>query len=222
MSHTLLDGVNFILTRVNINAGNAMALTSLTDSARQHNIDVSIQVINEGIDELYSASNKSLPTGSAESSIVLALNTREYALASNLITLKWPFADRTNTQYIAEWSDSYEDFLLLDPEQDQTGLPIWGIISPITGNFRVDRAPDSTIVGRTYFYEYEKNMALANATDAMPFNDACFRAMVPAWVQLYKREIRNEFDQPLFAQAIGRASRFVTELKGRTHYSPRG
>jgi hypothetical protein len=46
--------------------------------------------------------------------------------------------------------------------------------------------------------------------------------MVPAWVQLYKRELRNEFDQSLYANAIGRAARFLSELEPRDSWSPRG
>ncbi len=222
MSHTLLDAVNETLKRVRIiDTGNTGVLSSLTSSAVQHNIDVAVQVINEGIDELYSAIGISMPGQSAESTITLATGSREYTLASDLITLKWPMVDRTNTQYLFEWTDSYEDFLALDPQQLYTGLPIWGMVSPITSKLRVDRACDAASNGRVYTYEYERNTALVNATDSIPFNDACFRAMVPAWVQLYKREERNEFDQPLFQQSIGRASRFVSEEKARTSYSPR-
>lgn len=221
MSKTLLDGVNETLKRVNIIAGNQNLFTSLTNSSFQHNIDVTVQVINEGIDELYSTTGKSQPGQSGENTIALVMGQREYSLASDFVTMKWPMTDRTNTQYLFEWEGSYEDFLLLDPQQVYTGLPIWGMISPITSKLRVDRAPDSTSSGRSYYYEYERNTALANATDAMPFNDATFRAMVPAWVQLYKREMRNEFDQPLYQAGLGRASRFMTEEKMRDCYSPR-
>lgn len=223
MSKTLLDAVNETLKRVRIiDTGNTGILSSLTNSSIQHNIDVAIQIINEGIDELYSANSKSMPGQSAESTITLSTGTREYSLAADLITLKWPMVDRTNTQYLFEWDGSYEDFLALDPQQNQTGLPIWGMISPITSKIRVDRQCDSASNGRIYTYEYEKNTVLVNAADAIPFNDACFRAMVPAWVQLYKREERNEFDQALFQKAIGRASRFVSEEKPKDNYSPRG
>jgi hypothetical protein len=221
MSHTLLDAVNETLKRVNVIAGNAGLLSSLTSSSLQHNIDISIQVINEGIDELFQSSNKSLPLEQKEATITLATGVREYALASDLITLMWPMIDRVNTQYLWYYDEGYNNLLLLDPQQAYTGLPIWGVISPITGLLRVDRAPDAQSNGKTYFYEYERNLALAVVTDTVPFNDATFRAMVPCWVQLYKREMRNEFDQALFQQSIGRASRFVTEEKMREHYSPR-
>ena len=223
MSKTLLDGVNEVLKRVRvIDTGNTGLLASLTSSSIQHNIDVAIQVINEGVDELYSATGVSMPGEGAESTITLATGSREYTLAADLVTLKWPMVDRTNTQYLFQWQGTYEDFLALDPQQNQTGLPIWGMISPNTSKLRVDRQCDTASNGRVYTYEYDKNTVLVNAADAIPFNDACFRAMVPAWVQLYKREERNEFDQALFAQAIGRASRSVREEQPRDNYSPRG
>lgn len=221
MSKTLLDAVNQILVRVNVIAGNANYLTSLTDSTRQHNIDVSVQVINEGIDELYSASSISLPNQGGESTFTLVLNTREYSLASDLVRLHWPMIDRTNTQYLFQWDGSYDDLLLLDPQQQYTGLPKWGMISPDTGKLRVDRSPDSTVAGHVYTYEYDRNTVLVNATDSIPFNDAAFRAMVPAWVQLYKREMRNEFDDGLFQQGLGRAARFAVEERPRKDYDPR-
>jgi hypothetical protein len=222
VSHTLLDAVNETLKRVRvIDTANTGLLASLTSSSVQHNIDVAVQVINEGIDELYTAIGKSMPGQSAESTIVTSTGAREYTLAANLVTIKWPMIDRVNTQYLWQWEDTYEDLLGLDPQQNQTGLPIWGMISPITSKLRVDRACDTASNGHTYFYEYEVNTALVNAADAIPFNDACFRSMVPAWVQLYKREERNEFDQPLFQQAIGRASRFLSEEKPRDNYSSR-
>ena len=38
---------------------------------------------------------------------------------------------------------------------------------------------------------------------------------------LRKRERRNEFDEPLYRQSIGRASRLLTQRQMRTSYNPR-
>lgn len=221
MSHTLLDAVNETLKRVNVIAGTAGLLSSLTSSAIQHNIDIAVQVINEGIDELYSTSGTSMPKQSAQSTITLALGTREYSLATDLERLHWPMIDRTNTQYLFLWPQSYDDLLLLDPQQAYTGLPIWGIISPDTNMLRVDRAPDSASTGKVYTYQYDRDTVLVNATDAIPFNDPAFRAMVPAWAQLYRRGMRLDFDADLYTQAVGRASRMAIEEQQRTSYDPR-
>lgn len=219
----LLDCVNEVLKRVKIvDVGNVGPLTSLTNSALQHEIDVAIQVINEGIDELFSMATEE-PTDAAESNISMILNQREYALASNMVRLIWPMIDRVNIQYLVEWRGTYENFLLLDPQQNYTGLPIWGMISPITGLLRVDRQPDVTSVGHTYTYEYQKDSALFNQTDVVPFNNAVFRSLVPAWAQLWKRDERGqqEFDRAIYTQAMGRASRYVREELPSRNYSPR-
>lgn len=218
---TLLNGVNEVLKRLNVIAGDAAVLTTLTDSARQHPIDVTVQVINEGVDELYLASRKPMPTGQAQGTITLATGTRAYALATDLIRLRWPLVDKTNTQFIHEAAGGYNALLLLDPEQDDTGLPHSAAISPVTGYLHCDRAPTSVENGKIYTYQYDKNLALSAAADTLPFNDAAFRAMVPAWVQLYKREMRNEFDTELYRASIGRAARAAIEAQPRTSYSPR-
>lgn len=221
MAKTLLDGVNEILKRVNVIAGDAAVLTTLTDSARQHPIDIAVQVINEGIDELYSVSNRPIPKEQAESTITLVTGTRKYSLASDLLQLRFPLIDKTNTQFIFEYNDGYNGLLMLDPEQNDTGQPHWGAISPVNGYLHLDRAPTSNENGRVYTYQYDKNLALSAAADTVPFNDASFRAMVPAWVQLYKREMRNEFDTELFRNSIGRAARYAIMVEPRSSYSPR-
>ena len=188
MSKTLLDGVNEVLKRMHvIDSFNIGLLTSLTQSAQQYEIDLTIQIINEGIDEL-ARTNKQLPLTMAEGTLSLVTAQREYTLATDFITMTFPMVDRINTQYIWEWEGNYNELLMWDPQQVFTGLPEYGMISPETGKFRLDRAPDSTLNGRNYFYEYKRNLVLVNATDPIPFNDAAFRAMVPAWAQLYSRE----------------------------------
>lgn len=221
MAKTLLNSVNEVFKRMSVIAGDASALTTLTDSARQHPIDVAVQVINEGIDELYSAISRPIPKEQAESTITLVTSTRSYSLASDLIQLRFPMIDKTNNQYLVEFPGGYNRLLLQDPEQNDTGLPQCGAISPVNGNLHLDRAPTSAENGRVYTYQYDKNLALSAAADTVPFNDAAFRAMVPVWVQLYKREMRNEYDEVLFKKNIGRAAAFAVEVQPRDSYSPR-
>lgn len=218
---TLLDAVNEVLIRANVIQGDATRLTTLTDSARQHTIDVSVQVINEGIDELYSASHVELPSEQAEATITLANGSRSYALNANLTKLIFPLIDKTNTAFIAKFPGTYEDMLLLDPEQNDTGLPWWGIISPVNGQLFMNVTPTAIEAGRVYTYQYEKDLAMSSITDTVPFNNKVFRAMVPAWHQLYKREMKNEFDGDLYQMSMGRAARVMTEIDPRESYSPR-
>lgn len=219
MAKTLLNATNEILKRVKLVAGDAAALTTLTDSARQAAIDCAVQVVNEGIDELYTATGRPKPQSQGESTVTLVTGTRAYTLATDLVTLFWPMIDKTNAQYLYE--AVYHDLLLLDPEQDDTGLPIRAAIRPTDGMLHLDRAPTSVENGRIYTYQYLKDLALIDAADTVPFSDEAFRAMVPAWVQLWKREQRGEFDGALFEANIGRAAGSVTQQLARTSYNPR-
>jgi len=221
MAKTYLNAVNDILTRVSVIAGDAGLLSSLTDSPRQVQIDVAKQVINEGIDDLYAVSNIAMPQEQASGSMTLVTGTRAYTLASDLIQLRFPMIDRTNNQYISEFPGGYNAMLISDPEQDDTGLPMFGAFRPTDGMFFVDRAPTPIENGRIYTYQYDKNLALTVAASTVPFNDAVFRAMVPAWVQLWKRERRNEFDEGLYRKSVGLASALLSQKQARDNYSPR-
>lgn len=221
MAKTLLNGTNEVLKRAGIIAGDAGLLTTLTDSARQRPIDVAVQVWNEAIEELYSATSKPMPNEQAESTITLVAGTQAYTLATDLVQLRWPMIDKTNTQFLYQFPGGYNAMLQFDPEQDDTGLPMYGAIRATDGKLHLDRNPTSAEAGRIYTYQYDKMLTLDEAADTVPFNDAVFRAMVPAVVQLWKRDMRQEFDQPLFKMNVGRAARLMTQVQQRNSYSPR-
>lgn len=218
---SLLNAVNEILKRTGIIAGDAGLLVSLTDSPRQVDIDQAVQVVNEGIDELYSTVPDSKPDQQKEATVTLLLSTRAYALATDLSQMHWPLIDKTNRQYIYEYAAGYDEMLRNDPEQSFTGLPYAGCIRPTDSKLFLDRAPTSIEVGKVYTYQYDKNLGLSLLGDTVPFGDDVFRAMVPAWVQLWKREMRSEFDKDLFQNTIGRASRLLNPDSIRESYSPR-
>lgn len=221
MPKTLLQSCNEVLKRAGIIAGDAGALTTLTDSARQVAIDRAVQIINEGIDDLYATSNLSLPNKQAESTITLATNTRNYSLASGLVVLRWPLIDRTNNQFIAEYPGGYNAILIADMEQDDTGQPQYAAIRPTDGALFLDKAPTANENGRIYYYQYDKDTVLDEAADTVPFTDEVFRAMVPAWAQLFRRDHQNSFDQPIYRRAVGNASLRLRRLPVRDSYSPR-
>ena len=221
MAKTLLNATNEILKKVGIIAGDAGLLTTLTDSARQVSIDQAVQAVNEGIDELYTTTEIAHPNEQAESTIVLVLATRAYTLASDMIQLRWPMVDKTNTQFLREFPGGYNRMLLEDPEQDDTGQPHFAAIRPTDGKLYLDRAPLAEDVGKTYTYQYDKTLELTIAASTVPFNDTVFRAMVPAWAELWARKRRGEFDEAIFKMSIGRASRLLTQKQMRSHYNPR-
>lgn len=218
---TLLNCVNEIFKRVGLIHGDSAALISLTSTARQRSIDVSKQIVNEGIDELYSVSALPMPKEQAESTITLVTGDRSYTLATDLVQIRWPFIDKTNNQYITRFPGDYNRLLLLDPEQDDTGLPNYGAINPVNGELHLDRAPTSVENGRVYTYQYDKELELTTAASMVPFGNTVFRAMVPAWVQLYRRDMENSFDDAIYTTSIGRAARLLSEEQPRENYSPR-
>lgn len=222
MAKTLLESINEILKRTAIVAGDAGEVTSLTDGARQPAIDKAVQVINEGIVALYGTSQLALPNEQAESTLVLVDGTRAYTLQTDLVQLRFPMVDKTNNQYLYKYPGGYNQMLLDDPEQDDTGLPHYGDIRPTDGKFHLDRTPTAEEAGRIYTYQYDKSLLMSAAANTVPFNDVVFTAMVPVWVQLFKREHRNEFDAALYQLNLGMASALLTQKQQRTHYSPRG
>lgn len=221
MAKTLLNAVNEIFKRVSLIAGDSSALTSLTDSARQVDVDVAVQSVNEAIDELYSSSATRRPNQGASSTITLVTSTQAYALASDCVRLHFPLVDSTNSQAIYEYKAGYDALWYLNQISAQTGTPLYGAIRPSDGYIYLDRAPTSTDNGKVYNYNYDKDLVLSLAADTVPFNDEIFRAMVPAWVQVWKRERRNEFDVELFKSSIGRAARLLPKIPQRTSWSPR-
>jgi hypothetical protein len=221
MAKTLLNAVNETLKRVNQIAGDAGLLASLTDSARQHMIDIAVQVTNEGNIDLYAVSDMAMPNEQAESFITLATGDRDYALAADLVMLRWPLIDKTNNQYLTQFPGGYNRMLVHDPEQDDTGLPQYAAIRPTDAQLFLDRAPTSVENGRIYTYQYDKSLLLTAAANTVPFTDEVFAMMVPVWTQLWKREMRNEFDAELYKKNLGVASALLSRIPRRTSYSPR-
>lgn len=207
---TLLNSTNEVLKRVGIIAGDAGALASLTDSARQVSIDVAVQVINEGITDLYAQANIALPSGQGENTLTLVTSTRAYSLQTDVVQLRYPLIDKTNSQRIHEFPGGYNAILNADPEQDDTGLPTYGAIRPTDGKFFLDRAPTSAENGRVYTYQYDKALLLTLAADTVPFNDTVHGKMVPVWAQLWRRDRQNSFDNGLYRTNLGVAAQLLT------------
>lgn len=221
MAKTLLNAVNEVLTRVGIIAGDSGDLTTLTDSARQRYIDVAVQVINEGIDELYTMQQRPMPSQQKEATLTLLLATRAYTLATDLLKLRWPLIDKTNNQFIVEFPGGYNEMLVFDTEQTDTGLPMAGAIRPTDAKLFLDRAPTATEAGRLYTYQYDRDMVLDSAADTVPFSDAVFRDLVPAWAHLWERTMRGAKDAEEFKLSLGRAGRHLPQIPARDSYSPR-
>lgn len=215
---TLLNSVNEVLKRVGVIAGDAGALSSLTDSARQVFIDTAVQVINEGITDIYATSGIAHPNEQAESTMTLVTATRAYTLASDLVQLRFPMRDKTNNQRIYEYPGGYNAMLDGDPEQDDTGLPMYGAFRATDGKFHLDRAPTSVENGRVYTYQYDKSLLLTAAANTVPFNDTVWTKMVPVWSQLWRRDRQNSFDAAIYKTNLGIAAGYLSQKQPRDNY----
>lgn len=219
---TLLDGVNSLFKRVQLIAGESGNLTSLTDSARQEDIDVAVMAWNEVIEDLFSRSNIAMPIEVAEQTITLVTGQREYALPDNLVQIRWPLMQQTDGFYIHQYEGGWEQM-----RRDQitpssyTGRPFLGSINPTTGNLYLDRAPTAAENGDVYSLIYDKDVSLENAGDTMPFADIVYRSLVMAATEVWKFYRRNQFSDGAYDRSLAKAGRYLGKNQAKATYLPR-
>jgi hypothetical protein len=224
MAKTLLDGVNEVLKNTDVLDSDTGLLESLTDSARQVFIDTAVTVLNEVLDDLYSPEGWSKPKQLRESTITLADGEKEYALHSSLVLLRPEFnlIDEANNHIIKILDDDgYWQTVMIDLDQDDTGLPSFCAISPINGRLVFDRTPTSVEAGRDYKYRYDRDLVLETKDDCFPFNDAVFRALAPAATEWWRLRHQQEFSERIYKFFLARARRFLRRTPARTSYLPR-
>jgi hypothetical protein len=221
VAKSLLNGVNEVLKRVHIIQGDSGELTTLTDSARQIYIDLAVQVWNEQIDEIYAKTSIALPNSLVEATITLVTSDRDYALAADLVQLRYPLLDRTNGQYITEYPGGYET-MAADQNfpNNYTGLPTSAAIRPTDGELYMNNIPTANENGNIYTYLYDKDTVLSIAADTVPFKDAVFRAMVPAVAESWKKARRQRFSQTNYNNAMARAATLLSQNQLRNKYIP--
>lgn len=221
MAKTLLNGVNEVLKKVGVIQGDSGAFSSLSDSARQIWIDTAVQCWNEAIDELYSLTGESIPSGIASSTLTILTSTRAYSLASGLVRLHWPLHDTTNGQFIDEYPGGYERMIHDEVTANSvTGQSFLAAINPTTGGLYLNALPTSAENGTVYTYYYETDLGMSTASASMPFSDAVFRAMVPAVAELWRKNQRNTFDKPAYDLSLARAGRLALKIPQRDSYLP--
>jgi hypothetical protein len=223
VAKTLLEGVNAVLTKVDVLDSDSGLLTSLTDSARQTYIDLAVQVLNESLDHLYSAAEKTKPKQLGEGTITLIAGDQDYALSSAVVILRREFhlIDETNNHTIAILDDDgYRQIVMGDLEANDTGLPSCAAIRPTDGELFFDREPTAAEAGRIYKYRYDKELELTLAADTFPFGNAAFRALIPAAAELWKLYRHQEFSQGLFDSSLARAARMVLMLPASESWMP--
>lgn len=238
MAVTFLQAMNASLKRVGVIQGDAgelgtstvastatgaIATGAFTDSGRQVQIDLMIQVWNETQHILYDMALLSPEAASA--TLVLAEGVREYDMPDDFERFAGEnnservFRAATTVWWLTEYAGGYAAMLRdQNVATDWIGQPSHYAISPsVRGRVRIDREPDSTVAGRTYNALYEKRLALTStmATEALIFSDTVADALVPVTAEAWKAIKKKEFNQTTFESNLARAAGQVRQTQRR-------
>ena len=214
MAYTLLQATNKVLKRVSLIQGSSGELSSLTDSARQTDVDIVVSSWNDVIDELYKAGKLpgEMDTGTFTLSTSGTDSGREYAVDADFVAMAGNPIDTTNARTLTPYPGGYfrmrED--LQDPS-DSEGKPSHWVISPVSGNIRIDTTPQTADNGDIFTYVFEKTRNLSLAADTFPFGDDAVDALVDAVSQVWRlhRKGKTEFIDTLYQSSMTRAMRMV-------------
>lgn len=219
MAKTLLNGVNDVLEKLGLIHGDTAVLTTLTDSARQRAINLTIDSWNEVITNLYSYTETPRPNELAENTITLVTSDRDYALQTDLVLLHFPLRDETNGHVIDEYPGGYLQLVndQIYPSQEN-GLPQYGVIRPTDGELYLDKIPSSNENGLVFKYRYDKELLMSAAADTMPFTDTVYTALLPAVTQHVARTYRRTFDTETYNESLGTAARLFRMTPQRSSY----
>lgn len=204
MAYTLLQAINLVLKRVGTVAGDATALTSLTDSARQRDIDVCVEVWNEAIRQIYRYGD--LPGEMAQGSITLVTGQREYDWASDFEEMagesesEQVFTCATNNLRLTPYPGGYQAMFNAQPNPAfWNGVPYRWTDNPVTKKIRVDYFPTASENGLVYTYNYVKRLNLSGASDTFPFSDSVVDMLVAPVAEVYRQEVKENVRQPIYA-----------------------
>lgn len=225
---TLLELVNKVLKRISLVKGEAGELTSLTDSARQIEVDIIVQAVNEVLTDFYNITIT--PQKADEGKFTLAAGKREYNLPSDFEQFLtrpidetngnqlWPYPDGRGVDYTNERGPG--DYYRMREVQTQpgayTGEPHFYAISPENGRLRLDYAP--TLSGRIYRYTYRKTMTVSLATDTINMSDEVVGKLMPSIKEIWNRERKEKFDTAVYLNALAGAARLLNRAEPRTRY----
>lgn len=221
MTKTLLDGVNDVLRRMKFISGDAGALTSLTDSARQPEIDAAVNAWNDVVEDLFSTTNRPFPKDVGLESITLVAGQREYSLPSDLVQIRWPLKQETDGHYIYEYEGGYEQMRRDQPQPGNfVGRPYRAAINPVTGGLYMEYAPQASENGDVYTLLFDKDISVSSATDVFPFIDVVYRRLVPGVCEIWRYYMRNEYSDATYRKSLSQASRYLTKQQPKTSYLP--
>ena len=237
MALVFLDAVNETLKRVGTIQGDAGELVTgtgtddeFTDSARQRDIDLAIQIWQETLHELLSLGLFANEASTA--TIILVAGQREYTLATDKVFER--FAGQTEDTrvlrgattglIVRSYPGGYDQMLVDQPvATDYIGDPNRYAMSPVTGDIRLDREPNAEIAGNTYNALIETVQALTStmATETFLWTDTVTNALVPVVAETWTRTMKKEFDAEQFRRSLTRAASHARKNQRRTRWGIR-
>ena len=222
------DAGELATSTVSSTATGLVATGAFTDSGRQTEIDLALQLWQEFEHEVYGMGL--FANEAATATIFLVDGQREYALPSDFERVAGKdFKDRalraaTSGLVIHEYPGGYARMLVDQPlATDFTGDPNAWAISPRNGELRFDREPTSEQDGETWNMLYEKSLVLTStmATETLPFSDTVAAAGVPVVAEGWNRAYKKEFDSGAFRAGVARALNYMTKSQKKTRYGKR-
>lgn len=223
------DAGNLVTSTVTSTATGLVATEAFTDSSRQSEIDITLQVWNEAFHEIYGMGMLAPECGTATFALVAA--QREYTFPTDFQRIAGESYETralrgaTRQWVIKEYPGGYGKMLV-----DQAGLasqwqgePQYFAFSPVSiDTIRFDREPTTNEAGWTYNSLYEKRILRSStmATEAMPFNDTVTDSLVPVVAEWVMRVFKKDFDAAQFRGSLARALEYLTQNQPRKNYGP--
>lgn len=219
MATTLLQAVNRVLKRVGEISSASPDLTSLTDSARQIQIDKCVQLWQEAME--YMQGFADLPGDIGSGTITLVTGTREYATASGFQGFVGdesgaPFLVCASPTYrIGEYPGGYKQMFAEQPDPDlYTGQPGSFVYNPVTEMIRLDRTPTSAENGQVFTYLFDRAVTLVAFDDTFPIPDAAVNVLTNSVAEAYKLSMGKGLAAGVWKLGIAEAIR-ISALKAK-------
>ena len=224
MSTTLLTAVNDVLKRVGEISQGSPVLTSLTDSARQRNIDLLVQIWQQAVEHVQGFAD--LPGDVGSGSITLSTSTREYSTESDFQAfvgddkgVTW-LVCADPVYRIPPYTGGYKQMFADQPDPSiYTGQPGSWAYNPVTSKIRLDRTPTSTENGQVLSYLYDKTVTLSDASDTFPIPDAAVKVLEITVSQVYRLELKGQMAGNVWRVGLAEAVRIASQTAKDSSYA---
>ena len=220
MTTTLLSAVNDLLRDVGELSSVSPDLTTLTDSARQIQIDKAVKIWQQSIELLQGWADLPQDVGSA--TISLVTDTREYSLDSSFQGFvgdadgKVYMVCASPSYRVAEYPGGYVQMFRDQPDPSlYTGQSTYFAYNPVTSKVRFDRTPTSAENGHTLTYLFDKALSFSAASDTLPIPDGAVRMLLITAGELYRLKTEEKLTGQVWKLGLTEAIR-IAGLKAKS------